>query len=77
MKAFFFFFLTLMRFDEFFSSFFEIYNEKVRDLLVFDDDRSEHNLSNFSLRVREHPKLGPYVQSKYNTFYKFCITVSE
>ncbi|EEB17282.1 unc-104, putative [Pediculus humanus corporis] len=44
-------------------SFFEIYNEKVRDLLVFDDDRSEHNLSNFSLRVREHPKLGPYVQN--------------
>ncbi|KAK6635104.1 hypothetical protein RUM44_000353 [Polyplax serrata] len=40
-------------------SFLEIYNEKVRDLLVKDDGSGTDN---FSLRVREHPKLGPYVQ---------------
>ena len=35
----------------------EIYNEKVRDLLN-DKPNSEH------LKVREHPKFGPYVQGK-------------
>ena len=39
----------------------EIYNEKVRDLLD-DNQNSEH------LKVREHPKYGPYVQSKDYSF---------
>ena len=38
----------------------EIYNERVRDLLRPGANRSPHNL-----RVREHPKSGPYVESKY------------
>ncbi|XP_014781484.1 kinesin-like protein KIF16B isoform X1 [Octopus bimaculoides] len=40
-------------------SFLEIYNEKVRDLLqkTHADDKGLH-----TLRVREHPKDGPYVQ---------------
>jgi kinesin family protein 16B len=38
-------------------SFLEIYNEKVRDLLKLDQSQSSH-----SLRVREHPTGGPYVQ---------------
>lgn len=46
----------------FFSSFLEIYNERVRDLLV--SDETGQASGNFSLRVREHPKLGPYVQGK-------------
>ncbi|XP_033734279.1 kinesin-like protein KIF16B isoform X1 [Pecten maximus] len=39
-------------------SYLEIYNEKVRDLLK----QSSSNKPMHSLRVREHPKLGPYVQ---------------
>lgn len=35
-------------------SYLEIYNERVKDLLATD--------AGHSLRVREHPKLGPYVQ---------------
>lgn len=35
-------------------SYLEIYNERVRDLLS--------PATNHSLRVREHPRLGPYVQ---------------
>ncbi|XP_039597727.1 stAR-related lipid transfer protein 9 isoform X1 [Polypterus senegalus] len=38
-------------------SFLEIYNEKVRDLL-----RSPDRKKPFTLRVREHPEKGPYVQ---------------
>ncbi|KAH3848376.1 hypothetical protein DPMN_090737 [Dreissena polymorpha] len=43
-------------------SYLEIYNEKVRDLLKTVPGQVIHNL-----RVREHPKEGPYVQglSKY------------
>ena len=37
-------------------SFLEIHNERVRDLLRPDQSQSH------SLRVREHPKRGPYVQ---------------
>lgn len=36
-------------------SYLEIYQERVADLLI---DRRENN----SLKVREHPKKGPYVQ---------------
>ncbi|XP_069117380.1 kinesin-like protein KIF16B isoform X2 [Argopecten irradians] len=39
-------------------SYLEIYNEKVRDLLK----HSSASKPMHSLRVREHPKLGPYVQ---------------
>lgn len=37
-------------------SFLEIHNERVRDLLRPDQSQPQ------SLRVREHPKRGPYVQ---------------
>lgn len=39
----------------------EIYNEKVRDLL--DEKRN-----NDHLKVREHPKYGPYVQGSLLLF---------
>jgi kinesin family member 16B len=39
-------------------SYLEIYNERVRDLLR-DKDQPQLNL-----RVREHPKEGPYVQGR-------------
>lgn len=38
------------------SSYLEIYNERVRDLLR---RKSSHT---YNLRVREHPKDGPYVE---------------
>ncbi|XP_072479675.1 stAR-related lipid transfer protein 9 isoform X2 [Notamacropus eugenii] len=38
-------------------SFLEIYNEKVRDLLKQPDQKKP-----YTLRVREHPETGPYVQ---------------
>lgn len=41
--------------DEFCFSYLEIYNERVRDLL-------KPSSSAGGLRVREHPRLGPYVQ---------------
>ncbi|NXF82882.1 KIF14 protein, partial [Sclerurus mexicanus] len=39
-------------------SFFEIYNEKIHDLLVFKAENGQKK----QLRVREHPVLGPYVE---------------
>lgn len=41
------------------SSFLEIYNERVRDLLTKSGQRKS-----YTLRVREHPEMGPYVQGK-------------
>lgn len=41
-------------------SFLEIHNERVKDLLRPDQYQSH------SLRVREHPKKGPYVQDLSN-----------
>ncbi|XP_055989947.1 stAR-related lipid transfer protein 9 [Sorex fumeus] len=38
-------------------SFLEIYNERVRDLLKQSDQKKS-----YTLRVREHPEMGPYVQ---------------
>jgi hypothetical protein len=38
------------------DSYLEIYNERVRDLLRDQNQRTRN------LRVREHPKDGPYVQ---------------
>ncbi|NXO75918.1 KIF14 protein, partial [Sitta europaea] len=40
-------------------SFFEVYNEKIHDLLVF---KAENRQKKQQLRVREHPVLGPYVE---------------
>ena len=44
-------------FDILFVSYLEIYNEKVGDLLRPAKGREKYNL-----KVREHPKEGPYVQ---------------
>lgn len=46
-------------------SYMEVYNEKVRDLLCPGTGKSQH-----SLRVREHPKDGPYVEdlSKHTVY---------
>ncbi|XP_015724939.1 kinesin-like protein KIF14 [Coturnix japonica] len=40
-------------------SYFEVYNEKIHDLLVF---KAEGRQKKQPLRVREHPVLGPYVE---------------
>uniref|UniRef100_A0A8B9P4Y8 Kinesin-like protein KIF14 n=1 Tax=Apteryx owenii TaxID=8824 RepID=A0A8B9P4Y8_APTOW len=40
-------------------SYFEVYNEKIHDLLVF---KAESGQKKHPLRVREHPVLGPYVE---------------
>ncbi|NWH77650.1 KIF14 protein, partial [Piaya cayana] len=40
-------------------SFFEVYNEKIHDLLVF---KAESDQKKQPLRVREHPVIGPYVE---------------
>ncbi|XP_039619046.1 kinesin-like protein KIF14 [Polypterus senegalus] len=39
-------------------SYFEVYNERIHDLLTSDKEQSK---AKASLRVREHPHLGPYV----------------
>lgn len=54
-------------------SFLEIHNERVRDLL-----RPDQTMSH-SLRVREHPKRGPYVQdlSSHLVYDYSDIQVSE
>lgn len=43
-------------------SYLEIYNERVRDLLRRKSSKT------FNLRVREHPKEGPYVEGKSRYF---------
>ncbi|XP_019386228.1 PREDICTED: kinesin-like protein KIF14 [Crocodylus porosus] len=40
-------------------SYFEVYNEKIHDLLVF---KAENGQKKQPLRVREHPVFGPYVE---------------
>ncbi|XP_076880358.1 kinesin-like protein KIF14 isoform X2 [Brachyhypopomus gauderio] len=40
-------------------SYFEVYNEKIHDLLVAKDDQNQKKIP---LRVREHPVHGPYVE---------------
>lgn len=47
-----------------FNSYLEIYNEKVRDLLKQQSPNKEMH----SLRVREHPIEGPYVQGIKSLF---------
>ena len=51
----------------------EIYNEKVRDLLVPPLGGSVVH----GLKVREHPKSGPYVESKLHIFMCIDIHVSN
>jgi len=53
-------------------SYFEIYNEKIHDLL---SDEPKDRLPKPCLRVREHPQFGPYVEnltvhsiSKFDSF---------
>lgn len=43
-------------------SYMEIYNEKVRDLLKVSLNKA--NSPQHNLKVREHPKEGPYVESR-------------
>lgn len=43
-----------------FFSYLEIYNERVRDLLRTQPKKGDA----YNLKVREHPKEGPYVQGK-------------
>ncbi|VDL28491.1 unnamed protein product [Hymenolepis diminuta] len=42
-------------------SFYEIYNEHVYDLLAYSGDQENQEKS--GLRVREHPRNGPYVEN--------------
>lgn len=53
-------------------SFYEIYNEKIFDLLSFNDGNKQR------LCVREHPDMGPYVQglSKYGFFWDYSFQMS-
>lgn len=56
-------------------SFLEIYNERVRDLLKQSDKKKY-----YTLRVREHPEMGPYVQGLSQhvvTSYKQVIQLLE
>ncbi|XP_058521964.1 stAR-related lipid transfer protein 9 isoform X2 [Ochotona princeps] len=56
-------------------SFLEIYNERVRDLLTKSGQRKS-----YTLRVREHPEMGPYVQGLSQhlvTSYKQVIQLLE
>lgn len=54
------------------SSFMEIYNEKVRDLL---DNRltvsSLRSQRGNQMRIREHPKFGPYVQGEEERYNRY------
>uniref|UniRef100_A0A6Q2XVY1 Kinesin-like protein KIF14 n=1 Tax=Esox lucius TaxID=8010 RepID=A0A6Q2XVY1_ESOLU len=52
-------------------SYFEVYNEKIHDLLVA---RDEQNYKMLPLRVREHPVDGPYV-AELSTLCKFSLPV--
>ncbi|NWR28225.1 KIF14 protein, partial [Tachuris rubrigastra] len=56
-------------------SFFEIYNEKIHDLLVF---KAENGQKKQQLRVREHPVLGPYVEglTVWASHPNFCLLQS-
>ena len=50
----------------FFVSYLEIYNERVGDLL-----RPAKGREKFNLKVREHPKEGPYVQGMLKDWIYF------
>ena len=54
-------------------SYMEIYNEKVRDLLrPHPSGKVQH-----SLRVREHPRDGPYVEGKLVIYCFECVIMEE
>uniref|UniRef100_A0A6Q2YP74 Kinesin-like protein KIF14 n=1 Tax=Esox lucius TaxID=8010 RepID=A0A6Q2YP74_ESOLU len=53
-------------------SYFEVYNEKIHDLLVA---RDEQNYKMLPLRVREHPVDGPYVESLCKFSLPVCTKV--
>lgn len=59
LSLFFFFNCVYLTFFFFLFSFLEIYNERVRDLLKQSDRKKP-----YTLRVREHPETGPYVQGE-------------
>ena len=44
-------------------SFIEIYNEKIKDLLIQNNQNNSNNIINETLKVREHPHWGPYVEN--------------
>uniref|UniRef100_A0AAR2JEB3 Kinesin-like protein KIF14 n=1 Tax=Pygocentrus nattereri TaxID=42514 RepID=A0AAR2JEB3_PYGNA len=52
-------------------SYFEVYNEKIHDLLVVKD---EQNQKKMPLRVREHPVDGPYVEDLSTTIELFLFS---
>lgn len=52
----------------FFFSYLEIYNERVRDLLRPSTSKKGDV---YNLKVREHPKEGPYVQGKWVPYLFF------
>ena len=54
-----------------FSSYVEIYNERPRDLLL--SSKTER----VPLKVREHPKTGPYVQGLYANIFYFMLVDAE
>ncbi|NXI31500.1 KIF14 protein, partial [Sterrhoptilus dennistouni] len=56
-------------------SFYEVYNEKIHDLLVF---KAENGQKKQQLRVREHPVLGPYVEGLTGlvSYPDFCLLQS-
>lgn len=51
-------------------SYLEIYNERVRDLL------RRKSTQTYNLRVREHPKDGPYVEGETDHFLFYCSSES-
>lgn len=48
-----------------YDSYLEIYNERVRDLLRPSTTKKGQGQERYTLKVREHPKDGPYVQGIY------------
>ena len=59
--------------DCIFFSYLEIYNERVRDLL------RRKSTQTYNLRVREHPKDGPYVEGKIAlvTYYTRLVVLDD
>ncbi|XP_067939775.1 kinesin-like protein KIF16B [Watersipora subatra] len=56
-------------------SYMEIYNERVRDLLRPSAAKKGQGLERYTLKVREHPKDGPYVQDLSRHIVKDNVSV--